>query len=201
MQRVLRAARVVTPVLVVSIISAGCQTYGGSAVGGAAIGAGLGAIIGHQSGHQGEGALIGAALGAVTGLVVHDIRVRQTRTAQQTYQEHNYTPSQGSVIEYESSDVSPRTVRVGQNVVVRVEYVLMGTGPNGVKVTETRKLKRGDEIIAELSSKTFNRGDGTWESTMDFTIPNDMRPGTYTIINEVTTPTARISASASFQVV
>jgi surface antigen len=200
MQRAIRFSRVIVPTLTAALVCAGCQTYGGSAAGGAALGAGLGAIIGHQSGHQGEGALIGAALGALTGLVVHDIQVRQTRSAQQTYNAHHYTPSQGEVIQYQSSEVYPRSARVGQTVTVSVSYVLMGTGPGGARITETRKLKRGDEIIAELSSKTFTRGDGTWESTMDFTVPRDMRPGTYSIVNEVTTPEARISASATFQV-
>lgn len=200
MQHVMRHSKLVASFVAIAIVVSGCRTYGGSAAGGAALGAGIGAIIGHQSGHQGEGALIGAALGAITGLVVHDIRVRQTRTPQQTYQENNYTPSQGEVLNYESANVTPSRARVGQSVTVSVEYVLMGTGPNGARVTETRRLMRGNEVIAELSSKTFTRGDGTWQSTMDFTVPRDMKPGTYSIVNQVTTPNGRISATASFDV-
>ena len=81
--------------MLLSLVIAGCETAGGSAGLGAGIGALAGGIIGNQSGHSWEGAAIGAVVGGLAGLVVHDIKSRQVRTAQQTVQEYNYQPAQG----------------------------------------------------------------------------------------------------------
>ncbi len=63
-----------TAVIVMIVLSAGCQNTqnrtGEGAVIGGLLGAAAGGIIGHQDGHGGEGAAIGAAAGALTGALV-----------------------------------------------------------------------------------------------------------------------------------
>ncbi|MFA4993520.1 MAG: glycine zipper domain-containing protein [Candidatus Omnitrophota bacterium] len=58
-------------VLIMGLLTAGCQSMGPKsttgAVTGGLIGAGAGGIIGHQMGHGLEGAAIGAAVGAISG--------------------------------------------------------------------------------------------------------------------------------------
>jgi uncharacterized protein YcfJ len=58
-------------VLIMGLITAGCQSMGPKsttgAVTGGLIGAGAGGIIGHQMGHGIGGAAIGAAVGAISG--------------------------------------------------------------------------------------------------------------------------------------
>ncbi len=177
----------------------GCQTYGEAGALGAALGAGTGAIIGHQSGHAGEGALIGAALGGLTGLIAHDIKAHKERDATGTATEYEYQPSQGEMLTLENAQALPSTVRRGNMVEASIQYALLGTG-GGTRVTESRSLRRGNEVIAEVSSKTFTRDDGTWVSTQQFKIPQNIDPGTYTVVQVVQTAQSRISGSSQFRV-
>ena len=91
----------------------GCETMGESAGLGAVIGAGLGAVVGGD-GDRLEGAAIGAVLGAAAGAVVHDVRrvrAEKTRTAEETAELYDYTPSQGESMVLEESRIEPGTVR------------------------------------------------------------------------------------------
>ena len=187
--------------LVMATVVSGCETYGGSAAAGALTGAGVGAIIGNQSkGRAGEGAAIGAALGALTGLIVHDVKVHKQRDAQQTQQAYSYTPEQGEVLQFEDAKVVPGNAQRGTRVEATIQYAMMGTKGSGVNVVETRTLKRGNEVIAQLASKQFTRPDGTWVSTLPFLVPETLEPGEYTVEQIVQTNISRISGNAKFQV-
>lgn len=84
----MNTAKLLSAILVIGLVTTGCQTPEGEpdntatgALTGGAIGAITGAIIGHQSGRGGEGAAIGGAIGALTGgLIGHSIdQEQQTR--------------------------------------------------------------------------------------------------------------------------
>jgi hypothetical protein len=181
-----------------AVVCAGCQSYGEAAGLGGVLGAGAGAIIGNQSGHAIEGALIGGALGAVTGLIVHDIKAKKQKSREATAQQYNYQPSQGEMLTLESSQAMPSTVVRGNLIEASIQYALLGAG--STQVTETRSVNRGSQVVAEVSSKTFTREDGTWVSTQQFKIPENFEPGVYTVYQVVQTPQSRIMGSSSFTV-
>jgi hypothetical protein len=186
-----------------SIAISGCASSEGRAgLTGAVIGAGLGAIIGNQSGHAGEGALIGAAAGGLTGLIVQDVRETRARRnieAQPTAQTYRYEPGQGEMLTYEDSSVKPGVVLRGTMADASIQYALLGTGA-GTQVTETRSLRRGAEEIAQISSKTYARNDGTWISAQQFRISERLSPGIYSIVQTVRTSQSTISGSNEFRV-
>ncbi|MBI4559577.1 MAG: hypothetical protein HY706_18475 [Candidatus Hydrogenedentes bacterium] len=182
------------------LVISGCQTAGGSAGLGAALGAGAGAIIGHQSGHAGEGALIGAALGGLTGLVVHDVKARKAREREATAAQYNYQPSQGEMLTFEEASAMPNTVKQGNMVEGSIQYALLGTAQGGATVTETRVLKRGNSVLSEMSSKQFTRTDGTWVSSQQFKVPQNLEPGQYSLVQTVQTAKSRISGTSEFTV-
>ncbi|MCX8064789.1 MAG: glycine zipper family protein [Candidatus Hydrogenedentes bacterium] len=184
-------------VLSSSIYWCGCQTYGEAAGLGAAVGSVAGAVIGHQSGHALEGAAVGAVLGGLAGLVAHDIKVRQAKSAQQTAAEYNYQASQGEKLLFERAEVLPPTTTPGNMIESTIQYALLGTG-SGVQVTESRTLVKGNQVIAELSTSTMTRTDGTWVSSQQFRLPPNLTPGEYSILTRVTTRLSSISGSASF---
>lgn len=195
----------VTTILAASVVAVnglmltGCETAGGSGLSGAAIGAGIGAIIGNQSGHAGEGALIGAAAGGLTGLIVHDARARKQREARETAVEYDYQPAQGEMLTFEEATVLPSAIERGNMAEASIQYALLGASA-GVEVVETRSLKRGSEVIAELSSKSYTRNDGTWVSSQQFRVSERLTPGTYTIVQTVRTAKSSISGTANFLV-
>lgn len=165
-----------------ALIAAGCETAGQSAGLGAVIGGGAGALIGHQSGHAVEGALIGAAIGGLAGWGIHKVRARQTRSAAETATAHNYEPSQGvKVAMTEGTSVAPNAVPAGGKVTATMEYAALGTGPNGIPVRERFLLNKDGEQVKELYDSTVTRTDGTWQSPIEFTLPEKAPVGTYVV--------------------
>lgn len=192
----------VIAILIVSmslIPMVGCQTYGEAAGLGTVLGATGGAIIGHQSGRTLEGAIIGGVLGGLAGLVAHDIKVRQTRTAEQTAQEYNYQPGQGQRLIFERAEVLPSYVSPGNTIETTIQYSILGS-QSGVQVTEERILLKGSQEVARLSSSTMKRTDGTWVSSQEFRLPNNISPGEYTILINVTTAYSSVAGRANFVV-
>ena len=179
----------------------GCQTGAGRSAGlGALIGATAGAIIGGHSGSALGGAAIGAAAGAVAGAVIHDVgepRTRRTRTAEATAVEYHYQPSQGESLVFEDARMLPSVVRRGQTVEASMQYAVLGTGP-GQEVTETRLVKRGGELLSQISSKLYTRNDGTWVSLQEFRVPEDWTPGEYTLEQVVSTQRLTVSGVVRF---
>ncbi len=174
----------------------GCETYGEAAGLGAAVGAVGGAVIGHQSGHALEGAAIGAALGGATGAVAHKIKSNRQREAAETAAAYNYQPAQGEMLRFEGAQVMPKNARPGDMIEGRVQYALLGSG-GGVQVQESRLLLRNGQVIAELSSETLTRTDGTWSSSQNFRLPNNQGPGLYTLETRVRTAKSSISGQDS----
>ena len=166
---------------------------------GAGIGALAGGVVGHQSGHGWEGAAIGAALGGLTGLIVHDIKSRQVKTAQQTAQEYNYQPAQGFKMDMRGGSVSPGTVRQGQQVTSTMQYAVMGAG-GGVKVDEKADLRHNGQVVAKLAERTVDRTDGTWENQLAIEVPKDAPAGEYVIAQRISSAGQTFQRDSSFNV-
>ena len=189
-------------VLIVSaaLAAMGCQTMGESAGLGGALGAGAGAIIGHQSGHTVEGALIGAAVGALAGIVIHDIKARQVRNAQQTAAQYNYAPSQGFKMVGQGGGALPTSIRPGGTVTTSVQYAVLGAPPGGIQITETRTLIQNGKVIKQVSSQDFMRTDGTWESTQEINFPQNAPPGSYEVSQTVSAQNAQLQQNVVFNI-
>jgi len=177
----------------------GCETTGQSAGLGATIGGVAGAIIGHQSGHALEGAAIGAAAGGLTGWFVHDVKADRAKSREQTVQTYNYQPNQGEVLSIEEYFVSPDVVSPGSTVTASLQYALIGSTGN-TQVVETRRLLRGQQLISDISSKTFTRQDGTWITTQQVKLPSNLKPGQYSLVQKVQTDKSTIFGTAEFTV-
>ena len=183
----------------VALSAAGCASHGRAAGLGAILGAGAGAVIGNQSGHAGEGALIGAAVGATAGAITHDVKARRSRSREDTIADYDYAPMQGEMLTWEDSSVLPSTVKRGNQAEATIQYALLGVD-GGTSVRETRVLKRGSEVVSQFSSKTFTRGEGTWVSTVQFKVPQNIEPGTYTLVQTVATTESTIQSTDTFNV-
>ena len=187
----------------------GCETTGESAGLGALIGAGAGALIGAGSGHAAAGALIGAAVGGAGGAISHDVRATRAekrQTASETYARYNYEPvetvttsNRSLSLVFEDASVVPSRIRRGAMVEGTMQYAVLGSGA-GRDVTETRIIKKGSEVISQVSSKTFTRNDGTWVSRQEFRIPESWAPGEYTLEQVVQSQDTWISGTVKFYV-
>ncbi len=192
-----RQAAIVLLITGLAISTAGCATHGEAGGLGAILGAAGGAIIGHQSGSAGEGAVIGAVIGGLTGIIAHDVKEQRARDGATTTQKYNYDTTQGEMLALENVNVLPVTAHSGDTIELSIQYALLGTGP-GIRVVETRLMKFEGETVAQLSSQIQNRNDGTWLSTQDFKLSDNMTPGEYTIVQTVRTSKSVVSGSAKF---
>ena len=186
--------RITVGVLTLSAFAVvGCQSAVGSAGLGAGLGALAGGVIGNQSGHAAEGAAIGALVGAATGFIVHDVKTRQARTAQQTASDYNYTPDQGFKLDMKSGAISPGSVPPGGTITSTMQYATLGTKSSGTPVAESCVLQKDGKELTKLDDKTVERTDGTWENLIQFQVPKNASPGPYVVAQ-------RVSASGqSFQ--
>ena len=198
MKKQYRFASIVLTVAVVAF-SAGCQTSAGAGLGGAALGAGIGAIIGNQSGNQGEGALIGAVIGAAGSLAIHDAKARRSKDGETTAREYGHQPEQGEMLTFEEASIDPEVVHGGDMVEATIQYALLGA-KDGVDVRETRELRHEGNVIAQISSKTYSRYNGTWESSQQIRVSRHLKPGRYTIVQTVATEKSTISGVSSFTI-
>lgn len=179
--------------------AAGCATHGEAGGLGAILGAAGGAIIGHQSGHAGEGAAIGAVIGGLSGIIAHDVKEERALDGAETSREYNYEVAQGEMLALENVNVLPVTAHSGYTIELSIQYALLGAG-SGIRVAETRVMKFDGETVAQLSSQIQYRNDGTWLSTQDFKLSDNMTPGEYTVVQTVRTVKSVISGSAKFVV-
>ena len=182
----------------IALVLGGCETYGQSAGLGAGLGAATGAAIGSISGRAGEGALIGAAVGGLSGLIVHDIRVRQAASREETIMKYDYQPAQGEMLTMENAQVLPSVVRPGLMAELTMQYALLGAGDRA-NVVESRQIRHGGDVLWE-QTRTMPRGDGTWVSTQQFELPRNAKPGEYTVYQTARTNLSSISSTATFTV-
>jgi uncharacterized protein YcfJ len=189
-------------VLIAMAMLTGCATKGESAGLGAVLGGVAGAVIGHQSGRGAEGAVIGAAIGGLSGLAIQDVRetnARKRTDAAATAQQYNYRPAEGLSLTFEDGAIDPGTVSRGTFVEASMQYALLGAGV-GKQVTETRIVRKDDEVVSQISSKKFTRNDGTWVSNQQFKVPNSWKPGEYVLEQTVQTIDSTVFGTTRFYV-
>jgi len=77
----------------------------------------------------------------------------------------------------EESSVATHTVRTGSTVKANIQYTLLAPeGTENVKITETRKLWTAYST-RELDTRDITRTRGTYLSSIQFTMPEDMPKG------------------------
>jgi len=77
----------------------------------------------------------------------------------------------------EESSVTTHTVRTGSTVKANIQYTLLAPeGTANVKITETRKLWTAYST-RELDTRDITRTQGTYLSSIQFTMPEDMPKG------------------------
>jgi len=77
----------------------------------------------------------------------------------------------------EESSVATHTVRTGSTVKANIQYTLLAPeGSENIKITETRKIWTAYST-RELATRDITRTQGTYLSSIQFTMPEDMPKG------------------------
>ena len=180
------------------------RSAGAGALGGAATGAALGAIIGAASGNPATGAWVGAAagglLGGVGGYLYAEHRNSEISSSRAAAQSYNYSPAQGSVVDVNRVYVNPSQVQAGQSVSLGMDYTILT--PNNAPVNSTlyREIRLGGTTLGQPYQTTVTNSNGTFTDQVNYGLPNDAQPGTYTVISRVTNQYGTAEKASSFSV-
>jgi outer membrane biosynthesis protein TonB len=77
----------------------------------------------------------------------------------------------------ENSSVATHTVETGSTVKAAIQYTLLAPdGTDNIRITETRKLRTANSTV-ELDSRDIIRTQGTYRSSIQFRMPEDIPRG------------------------
>ncbi len=186
-------------IVILTVSLAGCVTESGyyspersagaGALGGAATGAALGSIIGAATGSAATGAWVGAAagglLGGVGGYLYAQHRNSEIQSPQAAAQAYNYQ-GQGNVVNVDTATASPATVRPGQQVNLGMNYTILTPSNTPVNITLQREIRYNGQLVGKPYQTTVTNGNGSYNDQVAYALPNNATPGTYTVVNRVT---------------
>jgi hypothetical protein len=181
------------------------RSAGAGALGGAATGAALGSIVGAGTGSPATGAWVGAAaggvLGAVGGYLYAEHQNRQRASYVQAQQQYNYSPSQGYVVNVSEANVSPGTLRPGQQATLFMAYTILGPQNSPTSVTLYREVRKDGRTVGQPYQTSVNNYPGTYTDQLGYVVPSNAAPGTYTVTNRVVSSYGTAERVSNFTVI
>lgn len=195
----------ITILTIVTLLAAtlltGCETTGQSAGLGAGIGALAGGIIGHQSGRAAEGALIGAALGGIVGGIIGHEKQKRLASKKEMeelfYQQYGENPTE-SMVYWDQFSVTPTTVKPGDALKAKGEYVRIGPEPDTPPTGTVYLLADDGTLVEEMPMEEVN--DGRFEFERVLNIPDSLQDGNYKLAVEVQSGTSSALKEDSFTI-
>ena len=149
---------------------------------GATIGAVAGGLLGAAVGGR-NAALKGAVLGAIAGAIIAHYQDHQTATRAEAAKKYGNEKTER--LEIEKASLTPEDVTPGTTVESAVQYTALAPAASEkIKVTETRTLVSNTDSV-QLANRKVTRAQGTYTSTMKFTLPKDVAKGDYTLVTTI----------------
>ncbi|MCG6535944.1 MAG: glycine zipper domain-containing protein [Syntrophales bacterium LBB04] len=197
-------SRIVSVILVFSLVlfvscSQIMEEHSGAAVG-AGAGAATGAVVGAIAGRNVTGAIVGGLIGGLVGGAVGHYAYDKPKEREQTAKVYNYNPSQGPVLTIENAVASPQTVNPGDLVDLKLTYAVLNPVQNAeTKITEIREIRHRDELVGK-PEVTVTRTDGTYNSSVPLRLPANASKGDYRVITTVQSASAKDTKEMRFTV-
>lgn len=198
------AVKSLVSLMVLLILNAGCssipQEHRGAAKG-AGIGAATGAVAGAVlAGDKTEGALLGGLAGALIGGAVGHYTVDKEKNAEETAQDYNYRPSEGTRVRIEETSVDPEVVRAGDKVEIESKYaVLSPNSDEQVKVSEAFEIRHNGELVGNPQA-TVSHDPGTYNASVPLFLPENAKSGTYEVVTTISAAGTRDRSVTTFEV-
>ena len=180
-------------IMVLVTFTSSCSTMGEDGrdqVLGGTIGALAGAAIGAAaSGGKPEAIIAGAVAGGVVGwgaVKLVQYNSQRTRSAQEEADVLGYK-GKGTMLNIRNAEVTPETVRPGQEVSLAMDYALLAPkNESNIPVTETWQLEKDGKVLSTTRGELQHREPGGWSTKANVSIPKNAKPGTYIVRNQVT---------------
>lgn len=128
---------------------------------------------------------IGRFVERAFGKVIGEYYDKDVTGRSKTAEEYNYN-GYDEKLKIEISTIEPHEIPHGSTAEAKALYIVLTTdSTQGVNITEIRTLQNGNEIM-ELNRREVYRTQGRHQSTMRFTVPEDIPKGDYTLITTIT---------------
>jgi len=117
---------------------------------------------------------------------VGDYRVKQVKAREEAASAALYTPDQGVVTTIDSISASPRELRPGEQVNLKMEYTVLGPPQTReIKVREVRSIYFNNQHLVDLAAKELTLRQGTNEIHDTMRLPGNAADGAYAVVMSV----------------
>jgi|GEM_PF-1686903 len=112
----------------------------------------------------------------------------------------NYCPTSGCVIRLDRLTLTPRRISRGQSVRLDLVYTILTADDVGIPVTISREVFFQGVSVGKTSARNLRTPNGTFEQSVEFTLPPASKPGTYTLKAVISTGYGQDEKSVDFRV-
>ena len=109
-------------------------------------------------------------------------------------------PTGGCVLRLEKVEVLPPRGRQGDTLSLITTYTILTPEQVAMPITITREILFQGKSLGRTKSMQSRQLNGTWSQEVDFKLPPNALPGTYTLNTKVSTGYAQEAKSVDFQV-
>lgn len=119
---------------------------------------------------------------------------------EQTVARENYCPTGGCVIRLDRVSVKPPRARAGETLLLTTSYTLLTPEKIAIPVTITREIFFQGKSLGRTKSTDTRTLNGAFDQEINFQLPANAAPGTYSLVTTVSSGFGQSQKSAEFQV-
>jgi hypothetical protein len=121
------------------------------------------------------------------GVVWTRYQTQKLQAREEAVARHNYCPTGGCVIRLEEVQIKPKRATRGDTLTLTTTYTILTPENVPIPLTISRELLLGGKSLGRVQAMNANNKNGTYVQNIDFTLPADAEPGTYTVVTRVST--------------
>lgn len=119
---------------------------------------------------------------------------------EQTVARENYCPTGGCVIRLDRISVAPPRARAGETLLLTTSYTLLTPEQIAIPITITREIFFQGQSLGKTKSTDSRQLNGSFNQEVNFQLPANATPGTYTLVTTISTGYGQSQKTAEFQV-
>jgi hypothetical protein len=119
---------------------------------------------------------------------------------EQTIARENYCPTGGCVIRLDRVSVKPLRARPGDTLLLSTSYTLLTPEQIAIPISISREIFFQGKSLGKTRSTDTRKLNGSFDQEIDFKLPPNATPGTYTLITIISTGYGQDRKQVEFQV-
>lgn len=121
------------------------------------------------------------------GIVWTRWQTQKQQAREEAVARHNYCPTGGCIIRLEKVEIDPVRATKGDTLTLTTIYTILTPEDVPIPITITRELLYKGKSLGRVQAMNADNKNGTYVQNIDFTLPADAAPGTYTVVTRITT--------------